>query len=68
MELKAPEESRNHLVERWLNTLSPEDREEALGYLRQPSMYGNVALRDAFRHDGFKGTEGAIAGWRDRHL
>ena len=57
-----------HLVERWLDTLTPEAREEAIGYLSRPEMYGAVSLTEAFRHDGFDGTEGAIKGWRRRNL
>lgn len=68
MALKAPARARTHVVEAWLDTLTPEDRAEAVGYLSDPETYGPVALRDAFRHSGFKGTEGAIKGWRDRCL
>lgn len=57
-----------HLVERWLDTLTPSAREEAIGYLSRPDMYGPVSLTEAFRHDGFHGTEGAIQGWRRRNL
>ena len=57
-----------HLVEKWLDTLTPQAREEAIGYLSRPEMYGAVSLAEAFRHDGFHGTEGAVQGWRRRNL
>lgn len=56
------------LVEKWLDTLTPEAREEAIEYLSRPDMYGAVSLAAAFKEDGFHGTEGAIAGWRRRNL
>ena len=63
-----PTPNTTHLVEKWLETLTPEAREEAIGYLSRPEMYGAVSLAEAFRHDGFHGTEGAIQGWRRRNL
>lgn len=56
------------LVEKWLDTLTPEARTEAIGYLSRPETYGPGALVDAFREDGFVGSEGAVKGWRKRNL
>ena len=63
-----PTPNTTHLVEKWLDTLTPKAREEAIGYLSRPEMYGAVSLAEAFSHDGFTGTEGAIKGWRRRNL
>ena len=42
---------RTRIIETWLKTLSKAERDDALGYLRNPDMYSHVDLADALSRE-----------------
>ncbi|RBP66395.1 hypothetical protein DFO66_103342 [Brevibacterium sanguinis] len=62
-----PNQARTGVLERWLDSLSDDDRAEAESYLRDEHHYGPVSLMKAFRQDGYNGSEGPIRRWREEN-
>ena len=59
---------RSNIIEHYLATLSPDERDDALGYLRNPDMYEHQALADALTGElGYYVSEAAVRRWRRKH-
>ena len=59
---------RANIIEHYLATLSPDEREDALGYLRNPGMYEHQALADALSDElGYYVSEATVRRWRRKH-
>lgn len=65
----AAPKKRNNIIEKYLATLSEEDRQQDLEYLTRPDMYSHVELAKALSKElGYPVTTSAVRGWRQRHL
>ena len=59
---------RANIIEHYLASLSPAEREDALGYLRNPDMYEHQALADALSDElGYDVSEATVRRWRRKH-
>ena len=59
---------RANIIEHYLATLSPDERDDALGYLRNPDMYSHVDLADALsREIGHEVSEASVRRWRRKY-
>ena len=59
---------RTRIIETWLKTLSKAERDDALGYLRNPGMYAHVDLADALSKEiGHEVSESSVRRWRRKH-
>ena len=59
---------RANIIEHYLATLSPAERDDALGYLRNPNMYEHQALADALSDElGYDVSEATVRRWRRKH-
>ena len=60
---------RANIIEHYLATLPPDEREDALGYLRNPNMYEHQALADALTDElGYYVSEATVRRWRRKYL
>ena len=63
-----PTKPRANIINNYLATLSPDEREDALGYLRNPNMYEHQALADALSVElGYDVSEATVRRWRRKH-
>ena len=59
---------RANIIEHYLASLSPAEREDALEYLRNPNMYEHQALADALTDElGYYVSEATVRRWRRKH-
>jgi hypothetical protein len=59
---------RSNIIEHYLASLTPAERDDALGYLRNPDMYEHQALADALSDElGYDVSEAAVRRWRRKH-
>ena len=59
---------RSNIIEHYLASLSPAERNDALEYLRNPKMYEHQALADALSDElGYYVSEAAVRRWRRKH-
>ena len=59
---------RANIIEHYLASLSPAEREDALGYLRNPNMYEHQALAEALTDElGYDVSESTVRRWRRKH-
>ena len=59
---------RANIIEHYLASLSPAERDDALGYLRNPKMYEHQALADALSVElGYDVSEATVRRWRRKH-
>ena len=59
---------RANIIEHYLAPLSPAEREDALGYLRNPDMYEHQALAEALSDElGYYVSEATVRRWRRKH-
>ena len=59
---------RSNIIEHYLATLTPAEREDALEYLRNPDMYEHQALADALSTElGYSVSETTVRRWRRKH-
>ena len=59
---------RSNIIEHYLATLSPAERDDALEYLRNPDMYEHQALADALTDElGYYVSEATVRRWRRKH-
>ena len=59
---------RTRIIETWLKTLSKAERDDALGYLRNPNMYEHQAVADALTVElGYYVSEAAVRRWRRKY-
>ena len=59
---------RANIIEHYLATLTHAEREDALGYLRNPAMYEHQALADALSVElGYDVSETTVRRWRRKH-
>ena len=59
---------RANMIEHYLATLTPAERDDALGYLRNPKMYEHQAVADALSDElGYYVSEAAVRRWRRKH-
>ena len=59
---------RANIIEHYLASLSPDEREDALEYLRNPKMYEHQALADALSAElGYDVSEATVRRWRRKH-
>ena len=59
---------RANIINNYLATLSPDEREDALEYLRNPNMYEHQALADALTDElGYYVSEATVRRWRRKH-
>ena len=59
---------RSNIIEHYLASLSPDEREDALGYLRNPDMYEHQALADALSVElGYYVSEATVRRWRRKY-
>ena len=59
---------RTRIIETWLKTLPKAERDDALGYLRNPDMYSHVDLADALSKEiGHDVSEASVRRWRRKH-
>ena len=59
---------RANIIEHYLATLTPAEREDALEYLRNPSMYEHQAVADALSDElGYYVSEATVRRWRRKH-
>ena len=59
---------RANIIEHYLATLSPAERDDALEYLRNPNMYEHQALADALSDElGYDVSEATVRRWRRKH-
>ena len=59
---------RANIIEHYLASLSPAEREDALGYLRNPDMYEHQALAEALSDElGYYVSEATVRRWRRKH-
>lgn len=60
---------RTKIIEHYLASLSPTERDDALGYLRNPEMYEHQALADALSVElGYDVSETTVRRWRKKNL
>ena len=59
---------RNNIINNYLATLTPAERDDALGYLRNPKMYEHQAVADALSDElGYYVSEATVRRWRRKH-
>ena len=59
---------RANIIEHYLATLTPTERNDALEYLRNPDMYEHQALADALTDElGYYVSESTVRRWRRKH-
>lgn len=59
---------RANIIEHYLATLTPAERNNALEYLRNPNMYEHQALADALSVElGYSVSETTVRRWRRKH-
>ena len=59
---------RANIIEHYLASLSPSERNDALEYLRNPTMYEHQALADALSVElGYYVSEATVRRWRRKH-
>ena len=59
---------RSNIIEHYLASLSPAERNDALEYLRNPNVYEHQALADALTDElGYYVSEAAVRRWRRKH-
>ena len=59
---------RANIIGHYLATLSPDEREDALEYLRNPNMYEHQAVADALSDElGYDVSEATVRRWRRKH-
>ena len=59
---------RANIINNYLATLTPAERDDALGYLRNPKMYEHQAVADALSDElGYYVSEAAVRRWRRKH-
>ena len=59
---------RANIIEHYLATLTPAERNNALGYLTRPDIYEHQALADALSVElGYYVSEATVRRWRRRH-
>ena len=59
---------RANIIEHYLATLTPAERNDALEYLRNPNMYEHQALADALSVElGYDVSEATVRRWRRKH-
>ena len=59
---------RANIIEHYLATLTPAERNNALEYLRNPNMYEHQAVADALTDElGYYVSEAAVRRWRRKH-
>ena len=59
---------RANIIEHYLASLSPAEREDALEYLRNPNMYEHQAVADALTDElGYYVSEATVRRWRRKH-
>ena len=59
---------RANIIEHYLATLTPAEREDALEYLRNPDMYEHQAVADALTDElGYYVSEATVRRWRRKH-
>ena len=59
---------RTNIIEHYLATLTPAERNNALEYLRNPAMYEHQALADALSDElGYDVSESTVRRWRRKH-
>ena len=59
---------RANIINNYLATLTPTERNDALGYLRNPKMYEHQAVADALSDElGYYVSEAAVRRWRRKH-
>ena len=64
----APEAKRSNIINNYLATLTPAERDDALEYLRNPNMYEHQALADALSVElGYDVSEATVRRWRRKH-
>ena len=64
----APEAKRSNIINNYLATLTPTERNDALEYLRNPKMYEHQAVADALSDElGYYVSEATVRRWRRKH-
>ena len=59
---------RSNIIEHYLASLTPAERNDALGYLRNPKMYEHQALADALSVElGYDVSEATVRRWRRKY-
>ena len=59
---------RANIIEHYLATLTPAERNNALEYLRNPKMYEHQAVADALSDElGYYVSEAAVRRWRRKY-
>ena len=59
---------RANIIEHYLATLTPAERNNALEYLRNPNMYEHQALAEALSDElGYYVSEATVRRWRRKH-
>ena len=59
---------RANIIEHYLATLTPAERNNALEYLRNPNMYEHQAVADALTDElGYYVSEATVRRWRRKH-
>ena len=60
---------RANIIEHYLASLSPSERNDALEYLRNPKMYEHQAVADALSDElGYYVSEAAVRRWRRKYI
>ena len=60
---------RANIINNYLATLTPAERNDALEYLRNPSMYEHQALADALTDElGYYVSEATVRRWRRKYI
>ena len=59
---------RANIINNYLATLTPAERNDALGYLHNPDMYEHQAVADALSDElGYYVSEATVRRWRRKH-
>ena len=59
---------RANIINNYLATLTPAERNDALEYLRNPNMYEHQAVADALSDElGYDVSEATVRRWRRKH-
>ena len=59
---------RTNIINNYLATLTPAERDDALGYLRNPKMYEHQAVADALSDElGYYVSEATVRRWRRKY-
>ena len=60
---------RANIIEHYLATLTPTERNNALEYLRNPKMYEHQAVADALSDElGYDVSEATVRRWRRKYI